>query len=128
MAKPEISASFGEAEVEDEFRGTIDPYLWGLVNSLIIPSTLPSEIRRLGLNITDPAVPALQYASVLNTKTLSLLTSPVLALSHPPQLGIHANYLQRYPALDCCDESEGRRDLWSVETAGTRLAWDLCRR
>lgn len=74
VAKPEISASFGEAEVEDEFRGTIDPYLWGLVNSLIIPSTLPSEIRRLGLNITDPAVPALQYASVLNTKTLSLLT------------------------------------------------------
>lgn len=61
-------------EIGSELRGKIDPYLWGLINALILPSTLPSAIRCLGLNIADPAIPALQYASVLNTKTISLLT------------------------------------------------------
>jgi hypothetical protein len=57
------------------YRYTIHPQLWGLLNALIIPSTLPPVLRALSVAISDPSLPSLHHANILSTPTLSLLTS-----------------------------------------------------
>ena len=54
--------------------GKVHPQLWGLLNALIIPSTLPPILRHFSLPITDEHVPSLQASPILSTPTLSLLT------------------------------------------------------
>lgn len=54
--------------------GMIHPQLWGLLNALIIPSTLPPILRHLSLPLIDEHVPSLQTSRILCTPTLSLLT------------------------------------------------------
>lgn len=58
-----------------EYRRTIHPQLWALLNVLVTPSTLPPLLRHLSLPLSDPLLPSLQMAAVLSTATLSLLTS-----------------------------------------------------
>ncbi|PVF97047.1 hypothetical protein CPB86DRAFT_815896 [Serendipita vermifera] len=53
----------------------IHPQLWGLLNALIIPSTLPLVLRTISVAITDGLIPSLHHAPVLATPSLSLLTA-----------------------------------------------------
>ena len=58
----------------EPYIGTIHPQLWGLLNALIIPSTLPPILRYFSLSLVDEHVPSLQISPILSTPTLSLLT------------------------------------------------------
>jgi hypothetical protein len=58
----------------EPYIGTIHPQLWGLLNALIIPSTLPPILRYFSLSLVDEHVPFLQISPILSTPTLSLLT------------------------------------------------------